>query len=112
MKDFLFKLVCFSLEKVTKVKSWSRHIYTLSLTSGLDWVGGTLHASAVLPLGLIWYPMYTRLAGPQSRSGVYGKYSYSGIRSAERQARSESLYLLSCPFKLIWFTQTLCAVEK
>jgi hypothetical protein len=42
---------------------------TLSLTSALDGVGGQTHAPATLPPGMTRYPLYTKLGGPQGRSG-------------------------------------------
>jgi hypothetical protein len=38
-------------------------------------VGGQCHALATLPLGKMWYPLYRRLGGPQSRSGQMWKIS-------------------------------------
>ena len=44
------------------------------------------------------YPLYRRLGGPQGRSGQVRKISHpTGIRSPDRQARSQSLYRLSYP---------------
>jgi len=44
------------------------------------------------------YPLYRRLGRPQGRSGPVRKISPpTGIRSPNRQARSESLYRLSYP---------------
>ena len=51
------------------------------------------------------YPLYRRLGGPQGRSGQVRKISPpTGIRSPDRQTRSQSLYRLSytgpyCMFK-------------
>ena len=43
----------------------------------------------------IRYPLYRRLGGTQSRSGRVRKISpTTGIRSPDRSARSESLYLI------------------
>ena len=42
---------------------------TLSITSGLDGVGGQRHAPAALPPGMTRYPLYRRLGGPQGQVG-------------------------------------------
>ena len=68
---------------------------TLSLTSALDGVGGQRHAPAALPPGKTRYPLYRRLGGPDCTGA--GNLSPTGIRSPDRPARSESLYLLSYP---------------
>ena len=39
------------------------------------WVGGQGHAPTALPLGKIRYPLYSRLGGPQGRSGRVWKIS-------------------------------------
>ena len=58
-------------------------------------MGWVFNASAALPPGKT---QYKRLGGPQSRSGRMRKISPpTGIRSPDRQARSESLYRLSYP---------------
>jgi hypothetical protein len=46
---------------------------TLSLTLVLDEVGGQRDAPAAVPPRKTGYPLYRRLAGPQSRSGGCGK---------------------------------------
>jgi hypothetical protein len=38
-------------------------------------VGGQRHAPAALPPGMIQYPLYRRLGGPQGRSGRLRKIS-------------------------------------
>ena len=61
-------------------------------------VGVQRHALAALSLGKTRYPLYTRLGGPQGRSGRVREISPpTGIRSPDRPARSESLYRLSYP---------------
>ena len=61
-------------------------------------VGGQHHAPAALPPGNNRYPLYSRLGGPQGRSGRVRKISPpTGIRSPDRPGRSESLYRLSYP---------------
>jgi hypothetical protein len=51
-----------------------------------------------LPPGKTRYPYYTRLGGPQGRSGQVRKITPpTGIRSLDRPARSQSLYRLSYP---------------
>jgi hypothetical protein len=52
-----------------------RYSSTLSLTSVVDGVGGQRHASAALPPGKTWYPLYRRLGGPQGLSGLVRKIS-------------------------------------
>jgi hypothetical protein len=52
-----------------------RYSSALPLTSALDRVGGPRHAPAALPPGKTRYPLYTRLGGPQSRSGRVRKIS-------------------------------------
>jgi hypothetical protein len=43
------------------------------------------------------YPLYRSLDGPQGMAGlVQKKITYAGIRSPDRQARSEPLYGLRC----------------
>ena len=75
-----------------------KHSSTLSLTSALDGVGVQHHAPAALRPGKTRYPLYRRLGGPQGRSGQVRKISApTGIRSPDRPASSESLYLLSYP---------------
>jgi hypothetical protein len=51
------------------------------------------------PPGKTRYPLYRRLGWPRGRSGRVRKVSppHTGIRSPDRQARSESLYRLSYP---------------
>ena len=46
-----------------------RYSSTLSLTSALDGVDCQRHAVAALPLGMVQYPLYRRLGGPQGQSG-------------------------------------------
>ena len=41
----------------------------------LEGVGGQRHAPAALPPGKTWYPLYRRLGGPQSPSGLVQKIS-------------------------------------
>jgi hypothetical protein len=48
---------------------------TLYLTSAIDGVGGQHHASSALPQGMTRYPLYSRLSGPQGRSGRVRKIS-------------------------------------
>ena len=48
---------------------------TLSLTSVLDGVGGQCHDPATLPPGKNRYQLYSRLGGPQGRSGGMRKIS-------------------------------------
>jgi hypothetical protein len=63
-------------------------------------MGGQRHAAAAaaLPPEKTRYPLYSRLGGPQGRSGQVGKISpHTGIRSPDRPYRSESLYRLRYP---------------
>ena len=48
---------------------------TLSLTSELDGVGGQRNSPVALPPGKTRYPLYSRLGGPQGRSGRVRKIS-------------------------------------
>jgi len=66
-----------TLEHATKAQRVSRDISTLSLTSALDGVGGQRHAPAALAPGKTRYQLYTRLGGPQGRSGLVLKISPS-----------------------------------
>jgi hypothetical protein len=50
-----------------------RYRPTLSLTSVLDGMGGQRHTPAALPPGKTRYPLYRRLGGPQSLSGLGAK---------------------------------------
>ena len=60
--------VQFTLEQATKAQKGSSS--TLSLTSALGGVGGHRHAPAALPPGKeTRYALYSRLGGPQGRSG-------------------------------------------
>ena len=76
-----------------------RYSSTLSLTSALDRGGwSTPRSACVAPWKESLYPFYTKLGGPQSRSGLVGKGPPPyDIRSPDRPARSESLYRLSYP---------------
>jgi len=59
-------------------------------------VGVERHVPAALPSGKT--PLYSRLGGPQGRSGQAREISPPpGIRSPDRSARSQSLYRLSYP---------------
>ena len=61
-------------------------------------VGCQRHAPAALSPRKTRYRLCWRLGGPQTRSGRVREISPpSGIRSADRPARSESLYRLSYP---------------
>ena len=65
-------------------------------------MGGQHHAPAASPPGKTRYPLYRRLGGPQGWSGRVRKISpHTGIRSPDRPARSESLYRLSYPGRLL-----------
>jgi hypothetical protein len=60
-------------------------------------LGGENHDQAGLPPGMTPDPLFRRLGGPQGRSRRARKISSPiGIRSPDRPARSESLYLLQC----------------
>jgi len=78
------------------------------LTSALDRVGGQRYATAALPPGKTWYPLYRRLGGPQGRSGRVRKISPpAGFDSPDRPARSKSLHWLRCagwPYFLMWIS--------
>ena len=63
--------------------------------------GGYRHSPAASPLRMSRYSLYRRLGGPQGRSGRVRKISpFTGIRFADRPARSESLYGLRYPGRL------------
>ena len=58
--------------------------------------GSASRPSHSLPLGKTRYPLHRRLGGPRGWSGQVQKISpYTGIRSLDRPARSQSLYRLS-----------------
>jgi hypothetical protein len=63
----------------------------------MDGVGGQRHAPAALPPGKTRHPLYSRLGGPQSRSGRAENLSLTGLRSLDLPGRSESLYRLIYP---------------
>jgi len=66
-------------------------------------MGGKRHTPAALPLGKTRYPLYRRLGGPQSRSGLVRKISPpTGIQSPDLLAPSESLYWLPYLGSLLW----------
>jgi hypothetical protein len=72
--------------------------YIISLISALDGVGGQRHVPATLPTGKTRYPLYRRLDGLQGRSGQVRKIPPpTGILSADRPSRSESLCRLRLP---------------
>jgi hypothetical protein len=48
---------------------------TLSLNSAIEGMGSQRHAPAALPPGMTRYPLYRRLGGPQSRTGLVRKTS-------------------------------------
>jgi len=76
-----------------------RYSSTLSLTSALDRGGwSTPRSYCFAPWKESRYPFYTKLGGPQGRSGRVRKgSSYNYIRSPDRPASTESLYRLSYP---------------
>ena len=83
---------------------------TLSLTSALDGgVSSQRHAPTALPPGKTRCPLYRRLGGPQGQSGRVRKISPPhGIRSPDRPACTQSLYLLSYRGILL---RTLCYIK-
>ena len=76
---------------------------TLSLTSALDGRGWSTSSSELFTSWKEkWYSFYRRLGGPQG-GGVWTgaeNVASTGIRSSDRQARSNSLYRLSYPSPL------------
>jgi hypothetical protein len=73
-------------------------------------VGGQRHGPAALLPGKTQCPMYTRLCGPQSRSGRVRKISPpTGIRSPDHPARSELLHRLRYPGPQIEYTTHIFA---
>jgi hypothetical protein len=80
---------------------------TLSLTSALDGGGWSTPRPVSLPPGKTGHPLYRRRCGPQGRSEQMRKnLASSGIRSSDRQARSESLYRLSYPGPRLWLNKS------
>ena len=75
------------------------HSSTLSLTSAPHVGGWSTPRPGRFTHGKVTrYPLYRRLGRPQGRSGQVRKIStYTGIRSQDSPARSESLYRLSYP---------------
>jgi len=76
-----------------------RYSSTLYLTSALYGVDVQHHAPAALPLGKTRYSLYRRLGGPPGPVWTGAENlapSTTGIRSPDRQARSESLHHHSC----------------
>jgi hypothetical protein len=79
-----------------KAERRQQQIYssTLSLTSAIDQGG----PDRFTPAQEIQNPFYGRMGGSQGRSGRVRKIAPPiGIRSADRPARSQSLYRLSYP---------------
>ena len=75
-----------------------RYSSTLSLTSALDGSCGQRHSPAVLPPGMIHYPLHRRLGLPQCRSGRMQKIlPPTWILSPDRSAHRELLYQLRYP---------------
>ena len=69
--------------------------YFLSLIWALDGVGGQHHAPAVLLLVKTRCSLYRRLGGPPGPVWTGAEnITFTGIRSSDRPARSESLYRL------------------
>ena len=61
-------------------------------------VGCQGHARSYLPPGKTRYPLYSRLGGPQGRTGRMQKISPpTGILTPDCPARSEAIYQLSYP---------------
>ena len=86
---------------------------TLSLTSAIDGVDGQLHAPAALPPGKTRYQMYRRLGGPQCWAGGGAEnIVFTGIRSTDRPARSESLNLLSYLGPLLIRCSAACSIYR
>jgi hypothetical protein len=75
-----------------------RYSSTLSLTSALGRVGGQRHAPAALPPGKRpGNHCVGRWVGPRAGLDGCGKSHPTGIRSPDRQTRSESLCRLRFP---------------
>jgi hypothetical protein len=94
--------VTFSVHPTTcleGIKGEYRYSPTLSLTSALDGCGwSSTHSGRFIPGKETSFPSYRSLGGVQGRSGLVRKTSHrTGIRSPDRPARSESLYLLRYP---------------
>ena len=70
-------------------------MYSSTLSSAVDEVGGQRHASADLPAGNTRYPLYKEAGwAPGSVWTGAENVAPTGIRSLHRPARSESLYRL------------------
>jgi len=68
------------------------------MTTALE--GGEGSASRLgrsLPPRKTRYPLYRKLGEPQDPSVLVRKLSFTGLRSPDRPARSQSLYRLRCP---------------
>ena len=66
-------------------------------------VGGQHYTAAALPPGKTRYPLYSRQAGPQGRSGRMRKISPPPVFDPRTvQPRSKSLYRLSYPGQHKW----------
>jgi hypothetical protein len=105
-------LIQFSMVHSRKTTNAQRGVdYTISIASKLDRVDCQRHASASLPTATIRYPFYRRRTGSQDRPDGSENLVLLEIRSAAPPSRSQSLYLLSCLFKLIRFIQMLRAVK-
>jgi hypothetical protein len=61
------------------------------------------HVLAALPPGKKGYLFYTKLGGPQDRSGWGGKIHPHGFRTPNRPARSGSLYRLRYSTPLLFY---------
>jgi hypothetical protein len=74
-----------------------------SALEGGEW--SVARPARTLPPGKTRYPLYRRLVGPQGRSGRAENLAFTGIRSPDRPARSQSLYRLSYPahqYRTVW----------
>ena len=62
--------------------------------------GSASRPGCSLPPGKNRYPLYSRLGGPQDRSGQV-RNAPTGIRSPDRPARNQSLYQLRYPVQAL-----------
>jgi len=105
----LFRCVCW-VGVVSVCRLNLRHGYHSFCNISSNWVGVQHDVPAALFPGIIRYPLSRGYSGPQRPSGRCGNLARTEIRTLDRPARSEWLYRLIYPLKLIWFIRMLCAL--